>query len=202
MLNAAHIANDTGRGDKVLRLEGARSRSAHVVHVEQTGVYEGRTIHYISTDSSIPVLAALEGATFAPALNRSPSTPTNATVAGTSRSGLIGFTNGPEGLGNPERQGINSAIHDGAASPLNVIQFTPDDVDASGETLYSPLWDIHLATWKVAPTRQTDFDAIIANPNIEAADGQPTVHPVFFWVVNCPIVSTDAEGVFVIPPPT
>jgi hypothetical protein len=204
VLDAPHVANNSGYGDKVIRLEGSRVPGGHVLYVLTAGLYDGHTVHYVSFDSSIPILAALEGITFAPALNRSPSTPHNDTVAGTARSGLIAFTNGPEGLGNPQRQGINSAVHDGASTPLNVIQFTPNDFDPFGQTLYSPLWDVHLATWQpgATKTRQTDFDAILANPQIQAPDGTGPVHPVKFWMVTCPLVSTDGEGVFVVPPPT
>ncbi len=201
VLNAPHIENSTGRAGKVLR------RTSTTVDYELTaGAYEGRTIHYVSFDSSIPILAALENITFAPAVNRVPGTPTNNTVAGTGKSGLIAITNGPRGLDNPQRQGIESAIFDGASTPLNIIQFTPDDVEpGTGQTLYSPFWDIHLGTWNVPPAqrnRQSDFNTVIAHPNIDASDGDPVVHPVFFWGVNCPIVSEDGPGVFAIPEPT
>jgi len=204
VLNAPHIANSTGKQDRALGFKHLNRLVGEVTYVLTAGLYKGRTIHYITTDSSIPILAALESTTFAPALNRTPSTPTNATIAGTARSGLTIVTNGPTGLGNPERQGITSAIVDGASGPLNVIQFTPDDVEANGETLYSPMWDIHLATWKAGftPVRLPDFDAMFTNPAIEPADGVGALHPVFFWSVNCPIVSTDAPGVFNSPPPT
>ena len=200
VLNAPHIENSTGRAGKVLR------RTSSTVDYELTaGAYEGRTIHYVSFDSSIPILAALENITFAPAMNRAPGTPTNTEVDITAKSGLIAITNGPTGLDNPERQGITSAIQDGASTPLNIIQFTPDDVDGAGRTEYSPFWDIHLATWDVPEdqrTRQSDFDTVINHPDIDNAAGEETVMPVFFWGVNCPIVSEDGPGVFAIPEPT
>lgn len=205
VLNAPHIANSTGRQDRIIS-EFNFGPLGFVNYKLTAGLHKGRTVHYITTDSSIPVLAALEATTFAPALNRSPNTPTNDSIANTARSGLAIITNGPTGLGNPQRQGITSAIFDGAASPLNIIQFTPNDVDANGQTLYSPLWDIHLATWKPAfvpaTVRLTDFAGLFTNPGIEPADEVGGLHPVTFWVVNCPIVSTDAEGVFISPPPT
>jgi hypothetical protein len=206
VLNAPHVANSTGQAGKVIRLEGTDSQSPHVVYTETAGINAGRTIHYVSFDSSIPILAALENVAFAPAVNRSPGTdasPNNATVSGTARSGLIAVTNGPTGLGNPQRQGITSAIFDGASTPLNVVQFTPQDVDGSGTTLYSPLWDIHLAKWipGSSPTRLVDFQAMFSNPSIEAADGS-ALHPVRFWMVNCPMVSADPTGTYVVPQPT
>jgi len=203
VLNAPHIANSTGRQDRIIS-EFNFGPVGVVNYALTAGLYKGRTVHYITTDSSIPILAALEATTFAPALNRLPGTQTNDSVTNTARSGLAIITNGPTGLGNPQRQGVTSAIVDGAASPLNIIQFTPDDVDAQGRTLYSPMWDIHLATWKpgFTPVRLTDFAGLFTNPGIEPADGVGGLHPVAFWVVNCPIVSTDAPGVFISPPPT
>lgn len=204
VFNAPHIANSTGQQGRALRLRDTDEFIGKVDFVLTAGLYKNRTIHYITTDSSIPILAALEDTTFAPALNRTPSTPTNDTVAGTTRSGLSPITNGATGLGNPDRQGITSAIVDGPSTALNIIQFTPDDEDASGETLYSPMWDIHLATWKPGfdKVRQNSFAGLFTNPGIEPADGVGALHPVVFWTVNCPIVSTDEEGTFKIPPPT
>ena len=46
-----------------------------------------------------------------------------------------------------------------------------------GETLYSPIWDIHLATWKdgFERVRITSFTEMLTNPGLEAANGLP--HP-------------------------
>lgn len=204
VFNAPHVMNSTGKLDRVLGVRDEDDFVGTVDYVLTAGLYKNRTIHYITTESSIPIIAALESTTFSPAMNRTPSTQTNDNVATTTRSGIAPITNGPTGLGNPQRQGLTSAIFDGASTPLNVIQFTPDDRDASGTTLYSPIWDIHLATWKpgFTPMRISTFTDLFTNPGIEPADGVGALHPVFFWTANCPIVSTDAEGVFKVPPPT
>ena len=54
---------------------------------------------------------------------------------------LFIFANGPTGKGNPQRQGLNSALSDGL-SPLNVFGGIP-----TVATDYSPLWDLNLGVW-------------------------------------------------------
>ena len=54
---------------------------------------------------------------------------------------LFLFANGPTGKGNPQRQGLNSALSDGL-SPLNVLGGIP-----TVATDYSPLWDLNLGVW-------------------------------------------------------
>ena len=51
------------------------------------------------------------------------------------------FTNGPTGAGNPQRQGLNSAIA-GEGAPLNVLGGIP-----TVATDYSPLWGMNLGSW-------------------------------------------------------
>lgn len=226
VLDAPQIANASGRGGKVLALDPTSPTRGTVDYVETAGLYEGHTIHYASFDSADPLASALENVTFAPALGYVPwdNTPAvdneNLDTNQTARDGIIAFTNGQTGLGNPERQGLDSAILDHASTPLNVIQATPDDTDANGVSLYSPVWDVHLATWKsgVTPTRQTDFGEIQALSNdpagtptldgplqtagageITAPDGTKFRRSRFD--VNCPIISTDGDGQFVIPQP-
>jgi hypothetical protein len=77
---------------------------------------------------------------------------------------------------------------------------------------YSPIWDVHLTTWAPAatptmpattPTRQTDFEDVQALATagiVTQPDGSPFAPSGFD--VNCPIVSSDADGTFVIPPPS
>ena len=49
--------------------------------------------------------------------------------------------NGPTGVDNPQRQGLNSAVM-GEGSPLNVFGGIPTIA-----TDYSPLWDANLGEW-------------------------------------------------------
>jgi hypothetical protein len=186
ILNAPQIANASGNADKVVRLDVAALR---VVLQETDGFHGGKAVKYVSTDSSSPVAAALEGVTYAPALDAAPF------VGGdggkSARASLAAFVNGQTGLGNPQRQGLNSALLEGR-DPLNVIAWKPK------QGRYSPLWDVHLAQWTAAAVasgqnvRQTDFGQIVnlAQQNLVTAPGGATFDAAGF-IVNCPVISSD-----------
>jgi hypothetical protein len=111
---------------------------------------------------------------------------------------LIAFTNGQTGAANPERQGLNAAILDGPP-PLNILQEVPE---RSSQFDYSPMWDVHLATWTSAAVaaglnvRQTDFAAALQ----QVANGKATGFPAGSkfgpsgFIVNCPVVSLDVNA--------
>lgn len=61
-------------------------------------------------------------------------------------SAIIPIVNGPRGVNNPERQGLQSALL-GQGDPLNITQEVPDDKD------YSPIWDVTPAVWTDAAIR-------------------------------------------------
>lgn len=178
VLNAPQVANGTGRADKVVALDTAGGR---VVYRETNGFQGGRPVRYVSTDASSELAAALEGATYAPALNAAPAPGEDGTDA--ARAGLAAFVNGQTGATNPQRQGLNSAILDGL-DPLNVLRWAPN------QGRYSPLWDVHPAAWAgAAGPAQTDWDAIeglVADGRITGPGGAP-FGPAGF-VVDCPIV--------------
>jgi hypothetical protein len=107
-----------------------------------TGFSFGRPVLYISTDASADIAAALEGATFAPALGNVPVGRDDSLFSSVER--LFGFINGPTndfGESSPQRQGFNSALVDGGG-PLNVLGGVPTIA-----TDYSPLWDVNLGEW-------------------------------------------------------
>lgn len=107
-----------------------------------TGFSFGRPVLYISSDASVDIAAALEGATFAPALANVPVGRDDSLFSSVER--LFGFVNGPTndfGEYNPQRQGFNSALVDGGG-PLNVLGGVPTIA-----TDYSPLWDVNLGEW-------------------------------------------------------
>ena len=58
---------------------------------------------------------ALENVTYAPALNAAPFAGGDGTDS--SRTTLVAFVNGQTGAGNPQRQGLNSALLDGLDRP-------------------------------------------------------------------------------------
>jgi hypothetical protein len=182
--NAPHVANDTGLHPKVVAFDLARM----TVTLEETdGFSGGKPVKYVSTDSSNPLAATLENATFAPLLDEAPALGDDST--GSSRTSLAAFVNGRTGATNPERQGLNSAVLDGL-SPLNVLRWTPN------QGRYSPLWDVHLAAWTAAARtagrdlRQEDFGDVagLAAKGLVTGPGGGPFGAVGI-IVNCPIIS-------------
>ena len=104
-----------------------------------TGFSFARPILYLSTDANDEVTATLEGVTYAPGLR-------NVSVGGDDSAfsaieRIFIATNGPTGQGNPQRQGLNSAVR-GEGSPLNVFGGIPTVAND-----YSPLWDANIYSW-------------------------------------------------------
>lgn len=181
VLNAPQLANSTGKADKAVAVDlGARTVRYELID----GFARGNAVVYISTESSDPGAAAIENVTYAPALNAAPFA--GGDGSDSARAGLAAITNGQTGAGNPQRQGLNSALLGDAGGPLNVLAWTPN------QGRYSPLWDVHLTQWVAGqtPTRQTDF-AEIADL---ARAGRVSAFPTGKWgpsgfVVNCPIIA-------------
>ena len=180
ILNAPQLANSSGRADKVTAIDQA---AGTVTHLLTDGFARGNKVVYISTESTDPGAAAIEDVTYAPALNAAPFAGGDGTDS--ARAGLAAFTNGATGAGNPQRQGLNSALL-GEGDPLNVLAWLPN------QGRYSPLWDVHLTAWAPGqtPTRQTEF-AKVADL---AAAGKVTAFPTGRWapsgfIVNCPLIA-------------
>jgi hypothetical protein len=184
--NAPQVANETGSHDKVVSIDTVNMR---VTLRETDGVANGRMVKYISTDSSNPVAAALEGSTYAPALDAAPFLGDDGTHS--SRTSLAAFVNGQTGAANPQRQGLNSALTDGL-DPLNVLRWTPN------QGRYSPLWDVHAVQWSEAAVaaganvRQSSWGDVseLADKGIVTGPGGSAFSASGF-IVNCPIVSSD-----------
>ena len=184
--NATHVANDSGRADKVKRIDFARGT---VDFLEANGFVNGKANKYISNDASDPAVAALENSTYAPAMNAAPFAGGDGTDS--SRATLVAFVNGQTGLGNPQRQGLNSALLDGA-DPLNLLFWAPN------QGRYSPLWDVHPAQWSaeavalarnVAQKDRSDLLNLV-DKGVITGPGGAKFGPGGF-VVNCPIISSD-----------
>jgi hypothetical protein len=178
VLNAPQLANATGRADKVVSLDTSAGR---VVYRETNGFQDDRPVRYVSTDASDVGAAALEDVTYAPALNAAPAPGADGTDA--ARASLAAFVNGQTGAGNPDRQGLNSALVDGL-DPLNVLRWAPN------QGRYSPLWDVHPAAWAgAAGPAQRDWNTIqglVDHGRVTGPGGAP-FGPAGF-IVDCPIV--------------
>jgi hypothetical protein len=186
IVNAPHVANDTGQAAKVVSLDVA---GGTVTYRETNGFQGGKAVRYVSTDSSNPVAATLEDVTLAPALDAAPTPGGDGTDV--ARASLAAFVNGQIGGDNPERQGLNSALLDGL-DPLNVLRWNPS------QGRYSPLWDVHLSEWSAEAIatgqnlRQQDFNDIrnLVQDGLVTGPGGAPFGPSGF-IVNCPIVSSE-----------
>src|SRR5262245_14624110 len=148
--NGAQIANSTGVHPKALSLDKRR----HEVTIQMTeGRYLDRQVLYISTDASDTVVGALENATFAPNLAAAPQRGSD-DCANSASEAIIPIVNGPLGIANPQRQGLQSAVA-GQGDPLNIIREEPEcsntnDPEACSALQYSPLWDATPVAWTQA----------------------------------------------------
>ena len=147
-----------------------------------------KPILYISSEANDELIATLEQATYTPAMRDLPFANEDA-APGEAAERIYAFANGPTGVENPHRQGVNSALM-GQGSPLNVLGGIPTiNLD------YSPMWRLFPAKWTADAIergyRSKMFDAI----HIEdmAAKGFITglddgaLRAVGF-IVNCPVV--------------
>jgi hypothetical protein len=101
----------------------------------------GKPVLYVSSDSSDPTVAAIEGATFAPHLRKVVVGVDDIATSGVER--LFIATNGETkgGCQNPQRQGVGAALLDGHR-PNNVFGGVPFVA-----TDYSPVWDANVYEW-------------------------------------------------------
>ena len=101
----------------------------------------GKPVAYLSMDSNDPAVAAIENVTLAPGLNDTLVGRDDGAFSAVER--LFTTVNGPMGLQNPQRQGLNSALGDMAPDgPLNILGGIP-----TVATDYSPLWDVNVGEW-------------------------------------------------------
>lgn len=185
ILNAPQISNITGRADKVISTNLIKMT---VTYGETHGFYDNDSVHYASFDSSNPTAATIEDVTYAPGLNAAPGLGDESEQS--SREGLIAFTNGQTGLGNPNRQGLSSAILDNK-DPLNILhEIPPENND------YSPLWDVRFAEWTQQAianqqnTRQEDFDTVLQLVQQGLVTGfQGAAFGPSGFIVTCPVIS-------------
>jgi hypothetical protein len=170
--------------DKVVRI----CPSEGTVTIELTpGFSFARPVLYLSTEASAPLAAAMERATLAPKLVNITTGRDDSAFSAVER--IFVFANGPTGPGNPQRQGLNSALM-GEGSPLNVLGGIPTIA-----TDYSPLWDMNVGVWTEEAinngyrSRLTEEFAILGFVEdgwITGLEGGP--YGSVGMIVNCPIV--------------
>lgn len=102
----------------------------------------GRPVWYLSMDSSDFGTAAVEGATYAPLMQKLPVGGDDSFSSPVER--IFVNTNGPLDCNDPRRQGLGSAIADGFR-PNNTLGGIPTIA-----TDYSPAWDVNFWEWTPA----------------------------------------------------
>ena len=148
----------------------------------------GRPVLYISTDVSDPSVAALEEATYTPALREILVGNDDSAFSAVER--LFTFLNGPLSCDNPQRQGQNSALVDGRG-PLNVLGGIPTIA-----TDYSPLWDVNIGEWTQESIDQGirnrlrgEFDILLHVDAGFVTGPGGSEYGSSGIIVNCPIVA-------------
>lgn len=152
------------------------------------GLSFDKPVLYLSTEANDPLVSTLETATYAPALKDLPFALEDASP-GESAERLIVTVNGPTGIDNPLRQGLNSALTDGRG-PLNVLGGIPTiNLD------YSPMWRVFPAVWSndaIAKGYRTRITSALQAAELEerglihSLDGKD--FRAVGFIVNCPVV--------------
>ncbi len=99
----------------------------------------GHPLWYISTDASTTLVAAIEGNTYAPLLDKLKTGDDDSFGSPVER--IFIAINGSRGCANPQRQGLDADLTDGYR-PNNTFGGIPTDA-----TDYSPMWNGQLYEW-------------------------------------------------------
>jgi len=178
--------------DRVLRL--CPNANGGNVTLQMTPIFSfAKPAAYISTEASDEMVAALDNGTFTPSLGDVPVGRDDGAFSSVER--LFPIANGPTGMDNPQRQGLNSALSDKGpdgkpAPPIHVIGGLP-----TVALDYSPLWDLNLGEWtKEAITKgyrsrlidEFQLLAMVEQGHLTGPEGAEFGSTGI--VVNCPIV--------------
>lgn len=147
------------------------------------GFAGGKALSYVSTESNVALVAALEGATHAPRLGDVPAGLDDAPWSAVEPIYVV--INGETGAGKPSRQGLASALADGLP-PLNIT----GDVPGLGKG-YSPLWASHPVVWdgkdkRVLITGESQLRALELTRAVHGFDGGAVRADGI--LVNCPVI--------------
>lgn len=171
--------------DKVVRI---CPRDGIVTLSLTEGFAGGKRLTYVSTESDVALVAALEGATHAPRMDDVPADLADRPFSAVEPIYVV--VNGVTGAENGIRQGLESALADGL-SPRNIVG------DVPGQGLgYSPLWASHPVVW--APDALSERELLSSEVQVLAlsATGKLRGSGGGFVladgiIVNCPVVSIE-----------
>ena len=135
VLNASQVANASGQHDAIVAIDFA----ARTVTLDTlNGFHGGQRVQYLHQEASVELVAALEGSTLTPNLDAAPGLARFG--GGSARAAIIPVVNGVRGVGDPQRQGLQSAVL-GEGDPRNVTQVVPNQGG------YTPVWDVSPVVW-------------------------------------------------------
>ncbi len=160
------------------------------------GFWNGHRTIYLHQDASDTTVAAAEGSRYVPNLNAAPGVGSH-DVKTSARSAIIPIVNGINAVGNPQRQGLSSALR-GEGDPLNINQ----DIPGQGNGRYSPVWDVHPVVWTQAVIDAEKRKRLVSGSDVASAfvngfiTGPGTVpngslggFPAAGFISNCPVVA-------------
>lgn len=206
-LNVMVVANGTGFHDRANALDYA----AEEVNFSLADGFQGGDQYYyhLVTESSDPVAATIEQGIYSPRLANLPAFGQSDL---SDRSALLGFAptaNGETGIGNPQRQGLNSTIVDEDRAPINVFPIDPDNRQREGNN-YSPMWDAHVYVWTDAAIAAGERRRVNGLEDLQALkdaglvmDAPTNAGPVNDYIaglrasnliINCPVIVQPFEG--------
>jgi hypothetical protein len=177
------VTTHTNTEDRVVAID----TSKHTVTLALAkGFSGGKRVLYISTEASDAGAAAIERATFVPALKATGGFVPIDVVANGTHQGL-GFV-ALHGRLSEDASAANAAT---LGSSMNVLSTFPLGPTAAA---YSPLWNVTVLAWKPA-AGAAHRDVVLTGPTEIAAHeadltgpGGKPVGPVGF-VVNCPVIA-------------
>ncbi|MCY7380020.1 MAG: hypothetical protein LH467_11885 [Gemmatimonadaceae bacterium] len=133
------MANRSGLHDAVVRIDyDARTVTPDLLE----GFYDDLPVLYLHQDASSKLIVAVEGSSWAPNMDFAPGEGV-LDKQSSARAAIIPIVNGPRGVNNPERQGLEAALL-GEGGPKNITQVFPDN------NTYTPVWEVHPAVWTQA----------------------------------------------------
>ncbi|HEY0756955.1 MAG TPA: hypothetical protein VGD98_23590 [Ktedonobacteraceae bacterium] len=139
--DGSQVANSTGMSDDVASID-----TVHQTVTLHTffGFWNGHRTIYLHSDGSNTLVSSVEGSNFAPNLDAAPNLGSDDPNT-SARDAIIPIVNGVVPAGDPNRQGLDSAL-DGQGDPDNINQHVP----GKEGTLYTPVWDVTPIVWTQA----------------------------------------------------
>ena len=152
------------------------------------GTVAGRPILFVSLESNDHFVSAAEATTYTPALSDVSFGADNGPESSVAVNYIM--INGPTGDGNPQIQGVNSALSDMTGQVFDIFKSAPGIRDG-----YSPMWDLYLGWWTEEAIAKgyrsrihsdLEWQTLVEAGWITGKDGGPS--GTVSLVSNCPLI--------------